>query len=266
MAAPTTTTSGRRTETARYGASGLKETQATTRKKQLAARRNCSNSDLGTKLAAVYLVVEIAFPGYAPPPPSSEEDEDEEEEDEHPAPLQRTARVNPGAEENVEVSVDAGAVAAAEASSTRGRSSAAEAAGGRMADEAEEEGDLGVERGLAVGVVDWRATAGEGKGRDGERESGAVVVVVVGVMRSGGGEELREERAPLSVSSPRRTRRAGRNGQRRTPRPRWKARGRDVGPAPHVATRWRILGVAWRTCVLIKVILYRRIVSQYRDF
>lgn len=171
MAAPTTTTSGRRTETARYGASGLKETQATTRKKQLAARRNCSNSDLGTKLAAVYLVVEIAFPGYAPPPPSSEEDEDEEEEDEHPAPLQRTARVNPGAEENVEVSVDAGAVAAAEASSTRGRSSAAEAAGGRMADEAEEEGDLGVERGLAVGVVDWRATAGEGKGR-GEGEWG----------------------------------------------------------------------------------------------
>jgi hypothetical protein len=43
------------------------------------------------------------------------------------------------------------------------------------------------------------------------------VVVVVGVMRSGGGEELREEKAPLSVSSPRRTRRAGRNGQRRTP-------------------------------------------------
>lgn len=172
MAAPTTTTSGRRTETARYGASGLKETQATTRKKQLAARRNCSNSDLGTKLAAVYLVVEIAFPGYAPPPPSSEEDEDEEEEDEHPAPLQRTARVNPGAEENVEVSVDAGAVAAAEASSTRGRSSAAEAAGGRMADEAEEEGIWGGEGfGGWGGGLEGYCWGREGKGR-GEGEWG----------------------------------------------------------------------------------------------
>jgi hypothetical protein len=63
IAADTTTTSGRRTETARYGASGLKETKATTRKKQLATRRNCSKSDLGRKLAAVYLVVDIAFPG-----------------------------------------------------------------------------------------------------------------------------------------------------------------------------------------------------------
>lgn len=242
MAAPTTTTSGRRTETARYGASGLNETQATTRKKQLAARRNCSNSDLGTKLAAVYLVVEIAFPGYTPPPPSSEEDEDEEED---PAPLQRTARVNPGAEENVEVSVDAGAVAAAEVSSTRGRSSAAEAEAGRMADEAE--GDLGGGEGFGG----WGGgLEGYCWGREGERESGAVVVVVVvvGVMRSGGGEELREEKALLSVSSPRRMRRAGRNGQRRTPGRVGKREGdRDVGPAPHVATCWRILRVARRT-------------------
>lgn len=221
MAAPTTTTSGRRTETARYGASGLNETQATTRKKQLAARRNCSNSDLGTKLAAVYLVVEIAFPGYTPPPPSSEEDEDEEED---PAPLQRTARVNPGAEENVEVSVDAGAVAAAEVSSTRGRSSAAEAEAGRMADEAE--GDLGGGEGFGGwggGLEGYCWGKGRGEGEWGGGGGGGGGGCDAKWWRRG--TEGRKGSPFRFVTTANATRRAQR--PEKNPRPRWKARGRS---------------------------------------
>lgn len=64
MVAPTTTTSGSKMLTARYGANGLKDTQATTKKNKLATRRNCSNRDLGKKLAIVYLVVDTALRGY----------------------------------------------------------------------------------------------------------------------------------------------------------------------------------------------------------